>query len=194
MPTFRNFLAVLYLLGNLLASESLMQTFRNLLTAWCLLGNLPASEMERLVSSETSVPKSSDAGRLPEIHNTVFNTRRKFEIKINLLIISDTELNIWKWGNLRRTFDVETRSKRHYITSSLMVMLKLSTQDVPVRRLSSSHDTVPRVPIHITVKQWLAERKPFRSNKMAAIGPNSQQISIIMAPALCAGLKHRAVP
>ena len=30
--------------------------------------------------------KSSDVGRLPKKHNTPFNTRRKFEIKTNLLV------------------------------------------------------------------------------------------------------------
>ena len=40
-------------------------------------------KMERLVSSETSALKAQTRGDYPKKHNTAFNTRRKFELKIS---------------------------------------------------------------------------------------------------------------
>ena len=41
-------------------------------------------KMEWLESPETSALKAQRPGDYPKKHNTAFNTRRKFEIKINL--------------------------------------------------------------------------------------------------------------
>ena len=69
-------------LDNLTASELLAPTFPKFIS-------VPSSKpmkMERIESSETSALKAQKPGDRPppQKRNTIFITRRKFEIKINL--------------------------------------------------------------------------------------------------------------